>query len=178
MESPTKLDANYQEIKPKPARRLEKFCNYLVQKQNHTGVIIEEFRLLISSRSMKIPVVVEEEIIAAATKTDQTLPATNAAASEMLVEIIKEMQSIYESVQRSRLIKQIGSILPWLSGLVPGAVVGYLAWLAIPGNIWVALGIGIVLAFAIPVALMVVMLARAKQFISAPYQNLLIGNKR
>lgn len=173
-ETRQKLDAHYEEIKPKPARRLEKFVAYLLQKQNHSQGIIEEFRTFVVSRSLKVPTVKSEEIESEGANIDQPLPETNAAASEMLVELIKEMQSIYESVQRKRLIKWLGSGLPWLSGLIPGIGLAWLAWKLMPANYIAIASVGFATLAVVPVALMVFMVLRAKALIQAPYRNLLV----
>lgn len=159
-----KLDKQYEELKPKPARQFERSRTHFRQLTQTAQAVVDEYEKLMISRTVSIPKKLDET---------NSVPPVNygsvAEAKAACEQRLRELKEIYERVQGSFIIRFAGSVWPWVSGLALGAIVGILLWLTMSDRPLVAVAITLATLFASPILLMLGLLPAVRGRLRHPY---------
>ncbi len=162
-----KLDRQYEELKPRPAKILDRFIEVLHSHRLTADQMLEEYRDLMAARSVSIPTKVN---VAA---TNYSPPATSSAANERIQSLLTEMRKQLEDTRKHFIVRFAGSILPWLIGLLPGVVVGIAMWMFYRDQPVIAVGTTLATVFLGPVIFVFSLMPRVKRTLRQPYPILL-----
>jgi hypothetical protein len=167
-----KLDQQYEELKPRPARILERYLEVLQKHRATAEQLVEDYHALMTARSVRIP----DHVVPA--KPDESLPANAAAAAEAIQSELKGMASHLNDVQKRFIVRFAGSVLPWLAGLIPGVVLGGVMWWGMRDQPAVAIGSTLATLFLGPVILVFSLMPAVKRAFLQPYAALTAGTER
>ncbi len=167
------LEQQYEELKPKPAKQLERYLSVIQSRRSEAEEVVEQYRHLMIDRSVTIPTLQESDV-----KSSDPLPTSMQSALDAMQPLIESMKQSFDRIRRDRWVRLSGSITPWLMGLLPGLIVGVILWQTMRHQLYVAIGVTLATLFLAPVILMLSLVPRVRKRMVEPYRELIRNSER
>jgi DNA segregation ATPase FtsK/SpoIIIE, S-DNA-T family len=163
-----KLDQQYAELKPKPAKQLERYVEGLNSQRQAAEASLDDFRQLMISRSISTP-----DLPEIAQSNPIKAPASTSEAHETIVELVQEMRKKYEEGRTNFFVRFAGSVWPWLLGLIPGILFAVVLGLFMPAQVFILAGGTLLLLFICPTTLVVSLMPAVRRALLQRYPEVL-----
>lgn len=162
------LDQQYEELKPKPGKQLERYVSVLASRRSEADEFIDQFRSVMIDRSIAIPTLQPSDV-----QCKEAIPDSIQSSMEAIQSNLESMKRILNSTQRDFFVRLSGSIAPWLIGIAPGIIVGFLLWKFLSDQTYLAIGITLATLLIVPISLVLALLPRVKRRMTIPYIELI-----
>ncbi|MDZ4851800.1 MAG: FtsK/SpoIIIE domain-containing protein [Pirellulaceae bacterium] len=167
------LDQQFEEVKPKPAKQLERFIAMLASRRSEADDLIEQFRSVMIDRSVGIPSFTASDV-----ECNDPLPDTMQLSMDATTSIVASMKRIADATKSDFVVRLSGSITPWIIGILPGILVGLLLWKFMSGQPYLAVGVTIGVLFIVPIVLILALMPLVKRRMLGPYRLLIKDSER
>ncbi len=164
-----KLDEQYEEDKPRPAKQLERYLETFRSLQAKGEAILDEYQALAAAQSVSLPAGDGRHQVQTLWSADHPQRWIEHLSSE-----VATMQGMLEQTRKNFWVRFAGSVAPWLFGLLPGVIVSVVAWRFFRAAAWWAGGISLATLVLVPVMLAFSILPRVRRFMAGPYRELLL----
>ena len=167
------LEQQFEEVKPKPAKQLERYVAMLSTNREEANQWIDQYRTVMIDRSVAVPTIESSDL-----SSQVVLPDSMSACLETAQSVVESMKRISENVQRDFVVRWAGSIAPWLVGILPGILIGLALWKWMSHQPWIAIAITLATLFVVPIGLIFTLMPRVRRRMLGPYRELILESER